>query len=100
MPFLHHYVGNPLLTFLFNKKFKTNFSDTHSGFRGLTRESFERMNLKCKGMEFASEILVEVSKLGLNTKEIPINYSKRLGKSKLHSFRDGFRHLRFIIMRK
>jgi len=97
MPFLHKYIGNPSLTFIFNQKFHTKFSDTHSGFRGLTKKSFNRMHIKCKGMEFASEMLKETKKLKLKTKEVPISYSKRIGKSKLNSLMDGFKHLRFIL---
>ena len=99
MPFLHRYMGNPILTFIFNARFKTGFSDTHSGFRGLTRESFNKMNLNCRGMEFASEMLAEAVRLRLKIKEMPISYSKRTGKSKLSSFRDGLRHLMFILQK-
>lgn len=100
MPFLHYYLGNPFLKYIFNKKFRTNFSDTMSGFRGMTKEAFQKMSLRCSGMEFALEMLKEVSKLGLRVKEVPISYSKRLGKSKLRTFRDGFKHLFFILKQK
>jgi len=100
MPFLHKYIGNPALTYIFNRKFKTSFSDTHSGFRGMTKKAFDKMDLGCKGMEFASEMLAEAARLKLKVKEVTIGYSKRIGRSKLHSFRDGFRHLRFMLTRR
>ena len=59
---LHRYIGNPLLTWMINIIFGTHFSDTHSGFRAITREALDRLNLKTGGMEFASEMLVMASK--------------------------------------
>ena len=97
MPWLHRYIGNPFLSFTLNKKFKTNFSDTHSGFRAFTKEAFSRMDLKCNGMEFASEMLIKAKKNSLKIKEIPITYWPRKGISKMRSFRDGFRHLLYIL---
>jgi len=97
MPWLHRYIGNPLLTFILNIKYKTKFSDTHSGFRGFTKKAFDKMNLKCTGMEFASEMLIKAKKENLKIKEIPISYWPRKGISKMRSFRDGFRHLRYIL---
>lgn len=97
---LHRYIGNPLLTWMINVFFHTHFSDAHSGFRVITREGFDRLTLKSGGMEFASEMLVMASKEGLKIVEVPIDYYPRLTPSKLHSFADGWRHIRFVLLMK
>ena len=70
---LHRYIGNPLLTWMVNWIFHTRFSDTHSGFRAITRDALTRLNLKSGGMEFASEMLIMASKENLHIEEVPIN---------------------------
>jgi len=101
MPFLHRYIGNPLLTTILNILFGTGISDAHCGMRVFTRDALKKMNLKTPGMEFASEMIIEASQKKLNIKEIPIEYyPRRGGEAKLHSFRDGWRHLRFMILYK
>jgi glycosyltransferase involved in cell wall biosynthesis len=97
---LHRYIGNPLLTMVLNLEFHTHFSDAHSGFRAIRREALEKLNLKTVGMEFASEMLVMASIKGLKIEEIPIQYFPRKAPSNLHSFADGWRHLRFILLMK
>jgi len=97
---LHRYIGNPLLTWMINIFFHTNFSDAHSGFRMITREGFNRLTLRSGGMEFASEMLVMASKERLKIVEVPIDYYPRLAPSKLHSFADGWRHIRFVLLMK
>ncbi|MEI7433736.1 MAG: glycosyltransferase [Methanomicrobiales archaeon] len=97
---LHRYIGNPLLTWVLNFVFHTHFSDAHSGFRAIRREALERLNLKTGGMEFASEMLVMASIKGLTIEEVPIRYFPRKSPSNLHSFADGWRHLRFILLMK
>ncbi len=98
MPWLHRYIGNPILTWILNLLFKANVSDAHSGFRAFTREALEKMDLKCHGMEFASEMIIEAVRRGLRIKEVPITYYPRQGESKLSSFSDGWRHLRFMLL--
>lgn len=98
MPWLHRYVGNPLLTGLLNAFFRTGVSDAHCGMRALKREALPRLDLRATGMEFASEMVVRAAKEGLVIEEIPIRYSTRGGSSKLSSFRDGWRHLRFLLV--
>ena len=98
MPWTHRHIGNPFLSGLVNLFFKTNLSDVHCGFRAFTKEAFDKMNLKTTGMEFASEMVVSASKNRLKICEVPVSYSIRKGKSKLKSFSDGWRHLRFILM--
>ncbi|NOZ70167.1 MAG: glycosyltransferase family 2 protein [Deferribacteres bacterium] len=99
MPWLHRYIGNPFLTFVGNLLFKTNISDFHCGMRAFTREALNKMNLHTTGMEFATEMIVEAGRKKLRIEEIPIEYRPRGGgKAKLNSFRDGWRHLRFMLM--
>ena len=95
---LHRYIGNPVLTWMVNVIFHTNYSDTHSGFRAITSEALDRLNLKTGGMEFASEMLVMASKEQLKIAEVPIDYYPRITPSKLHSFADGWRHVRFVLL--
>jgi len=98
MPALHRYLGNPLLTGILNLLFGAGISDAHSGMRAITREALDRLHLRARGMEFASEMLIEASRKGLSIEEIPITYHRRRGTSKLRSFTDGWRHLRFMIL--
>jgi glycosyltransferase involved in cell wall biosynthesis len=98
MPFLHQYLGNPLLTILLNITFGTHFSDCHSGMRAISREAYDKLALHTGGMEYASEMLIEVAKKDLRVAEIPITYYPRIAPSKLHSFADGWRHMRFIML--
>lgn len=100
MTALHRYIGNPLLTWMLNVIFHMHFSDTHSGFRAITREALDRLQIKTGGMEFASEMLVMASKEQLKIKEVPIDYYPRITPSKLHSFADGWRHIRFVLLMK
>ena len=100
MDALHRYIGNPILTWMINIFFHTNFSDAHSGFRAITREAFDRLPLTTGGMEFASEMLVMASKEQLKIVEVAIDYFPRLAPSKLHSFADGWRHIRFVLLMK
>jgi glycosyltransferase involved in cell wall biosynthesis len=97
---LHRYIGNPVLTLMLNFIFNTNYSDSHSGFRAITREALDRLPLTTGGMEFASEMLVMASKVRLRIEEVPISYYPRLTPSKLHSFADGWRHIRFVLLMK
>jgi hypothetical protein len=98
MPWLHRYVGNPVLTGILNRFFGLKSSDAHSGMRAFTREAFERMELRCEGMEFASEIVIKAARVNLKVAEAPIVYHRREGESKLKSLRDGWRHLRFMLL--
>jgi hypothetical protein len=75
--------------------------DAHCGMRAMTRAAYEKMDLSCRGMEFASEMLVEAERCSLKITQIPISYYKRGGSpSKLSSLRDGWRHLSFLIWRR
>src|SRR5206468_5052255 len=73
-------------------------SDAHSGFRAFTKDAYRRMRLQTTGMEFASEMVINAARAKLKVAEVPIIYYPRGGESKLRSFRDGWRHLRFMLM--
>ncbi len=98
MPWLHRYVGNPILSGLLNLFFRTGVSDAHCGMRALRRDVLPRLDLRTTGMEFASEMVIRASKENLKIAEFPIEYHPRGGESKLSSFRDGWRHLRFLLV--
>jgi glycosyltransferase involved in cell wall biosynthesis len=98
MPWLHRYVGNPVLTGLLNLFFRTGVSDAHCGMRAVRRDVLPRLDLRTTGMEFASEMVIRASKENLRIAEFPIEYHPRGGESKLSSFRDGWRHLRFLLV--
>lgn len=98
MPWLHRYVGNPLLSATLNLFYGTRVSDTHSGFRAFRREPYLRLGLRTTGMEFASEMLILAARAGWRIGEVPIAYHPREGESKLRTFRDGWRHLRLLLL--
>jgi glycosyltransferase involved in cell wall biosynthesis len=99
MPTLHRYFGNPVLSGIMNVFFGTGVSDAHCGMRGFSKAAYERMKLSSTGMEFATEMVVKASNKGLRVTEIPITLHPD-GRSRaphLRSFRDGWRHLRFML---
>jgi glycosyltransferase involved in cell wall biosynthesis len=98
MPWLHRYVGNPVLTGVLNFFFRTGVNDAHCGMRAVRRDVLPRLDLRTTGMEFASEMVIRASKEKLDIREFPIEYHPRGGESKLSSFRDGWRHLRFLLV--
>ncbi len=98
MPWLHRYIGNPLLSRFLNLLFHTGVRDAHCGMRAFRRDRLELLALRTTGMEFASEMVVRAAKQKLDVREIPIEYHPRGGESKLSSFRDGWRHLRFLLL--
>lgn len=97
MPPLHQYVGNPLLTGFLNAFYDAGVSDAHSGFRVLTREALDKLHLRTTGMEFASEMIMDACAKDLVIEEVPITYHEREGEATIESFRDGWRHVRFIL---
>lgn len=100
MPFLHRYLGTPVLTFVLNLFFGTKISDCNCGMRGLTKKAFEKMELTSGGMEFASEMVIKTGILKMKVKEIPITlYRDKRGRPPhLNTWRDGWRHLRFMLL--
>jgi len=98
MPALHQYVGNPLLTKFLNVFYDADVSDAHSGFRVFSQEALADLDLKTDGMEFASEMIMEAGARDLTIAEEPIVYHEREGEATLESFRDGWRHVRFMLL--
>lgn len=99
MPQLHRYFGNPALSLFARIAFRIPVGDFHCGMRAFTRSAFERMQLQTRGMEFATEMVASASHQRLRVAEIPIVLypDKRNRPPHLRSFRDGWRHLRFIL---
>lgn len=99
MPALHRYLGNPVLSALARRMYRIPIGDFHCGMRAFTRDAFERMNVRTSGMEFATEMIVNASHANLRIAEIPTRLypDKRDRPPHLRSFRDGWRHLRFML---
>ncbi|HLI67074.1 MAG TPA: glycosyltransferase family 2 protein [Caulobacteraceae bacterium] len=100
MPFLHRYLGNPVLSFIGRLFFAIPVGDFHCGLRGFSREAILQLGLNSPGMEFASEMVVKASLRGLRIEETPTTLSPD-GRSRpphLKTWRDGWRHLRFLLL--
>ncbi len=100
MPFLHRNLGNPVLSFLGRLFFHAPCGDFHCGLRGFSMQAYRRMDLQTTGMEFASEMVVKASLFGMKIAEVPTTLSPT-GRDRpphLRSWRDGWRHLRFLMM--
>jgi glycosyltransferase involved in cell wall biosynthesis len=99
MPWLHRYLGNPVLTGILNLLFRTPAGDAHCGLRGFDKEAYVRLGLVAPGMEFASEMVVRAALCGLRIGEVPVVLypDGRDRPPHLRSFRDGFRHLRLML---
>lgn len=98
MPWANRYIGNPVLTGLYRLFFWTSLTDIHCGMRGMTKEAYQKLNLHCLGMEFASEMVMEALLKKLKIVEVPIDYSERKGISKLSPVKDAWRHFRFMLL--
>jgi Glycosyl transferase family 2 len=100
MPALHRYLGNPVLSFLGRLFFRTRVGDFHCGLRGFDRAAVGALDLRTKGMEFASELVVKAALAGWRIAEVPTTLDPD-GRSRaphLRSWRDGWRHLRFLLL--
>jgi glycosyltransferase involved in cell wall biosynthesis len=100
MPVLHRYLGNPVLSFLGRALFRAPIGDFHCGMRAFSKDAYERLGLRTTGMEFASEMVVKASLTGQRIVEVPTTLKKD-GRSRpphLKTWRDGWRHLRFLLM--
>jgi glycosyltransferase involved in cell wall biosynthesis len=98
MPWLHQHVGNPMLTGLLNRLFGTEVRDAHCGMRAVRRDVLPHLDLRTSGMELASEMVIRAAKADLDIRQFPIEYHPREGESKLSTWRDGWRHLRFLLI--
>lgn len=100
MPFLHQYLGNPMLTFIGNSLFRCGFTDFHSGLRAFDRDAILNLQLRTTGMEYASEMVIRATLANLSRTEVPVTLFPD-GRSRpphLHTWRDGWRHLRFMLL--
>jgi glycosyltransferase involved in cell wall biosynthesis len=100
MPPLHKYLGNPVLTGIGRLFFHSPVTDFHCGLRGFNKQAYERMEVRTTGMEFASEMVVKATLLGMQIAEVPTTLRPD-GRSRpphLRSWRDGWRHLRFLLL--
>ncbi|MFC4592359.1 glycosyltransferase family 2 protein [Sphaerisporangium corydalis] len=100
MPKLHRYLGNPVLSFIGRLFFPSAIRDFHCGLRGFRRDSIINLGLQTGGMEFASEMVVKATLQGLDVREVPTTLSPdgRTRPPHLRSWRDGWRHLRFLLL--
>ena len=100
MPLLHRYLGNPVLSFVGRLLFHTRVGDFHCGLRGFDREAVRSLHLRTTGMEFASELVVKAALAGWRIAEVPTTLSPdgRGRPPHLRTWRDGWRHLRFLLL--
>lgn len=100
MPPLHRYIGNPVLSFIGRLFFKSTIGDFHCGLRGFKRSAINSLDLQANGMEFASEMIVKATLHGLKIAEVPtvLHPDGRSRPPHLRSWRDGWRHLRFLLI--
>jgi glycosyltransferase involved in cell wall biosynthesis len=100
MPFLHRFIGNPLLSLVGRMFFSSAIGDFHCGLRGVERAAVLKLGLQAPGMEFASEMIVKATLAGWRIAEVPTTLSPtgRSRRPHLRSWRDGWRHLRFLLM--
>ncbi len=101
MPFLHRWVGNPLFSLLVRRMFSASIHDVYCGLRGFTKQMYYRLNLRCTGMEFATEMIIKATLYGENIGEVPITLhpdGRTIQIPHLKTFRDGWRTLRFFFM--
>ncbi len=100
MPPLHRYLGNPVLTGLGRLFFKSDVGDFHCGLRAFRKDAIDRLELRTMGMEFATEMVVKATAFGLRVTEIPTTLApdRRDRAPHLRTWRDGWRHLRFLLL--
>jgi len=100
MPFIHRYLGNPVLSFIGRTMFHTPVGDFHCGMRGFRRDAIAQLDLRTTGMEFASEMVVKASVGQLDIREVPttLRPDGRTRPPHLRTWRDGWRHLRFLLL--
>src|SRR5205814_4026765 len=100
MPWLHRWLGNPVLSRITRTFFHSRVGDTHCGLRAFRKDAFERMHLRATGMEFASEMVIKASLKGMRVTEVPVvlHPDGRSRPPHLRTWRDGWRHLRFMLL--
>ena len=98
MPWAHRYLGSPIINMVIRLFFGTRIGDSQSGFRAFRKSATDRLGLRSTGMEMASEMIVSAARAGFHIVEVPAPYAVRRGESKLNSVRDGWRHLRYLLL--
>ena len=101
MPFLHRWLGNPMFSILVRNMFWAEIHDVYCGLRGFTKSLYNRLDLRCTGMEFATEMIIKSNLYGTKITEVPITLhpdGRKAHKPHLKTFRDGWRTLRFFMM--
>jgi glycosyltransferase involved in cell wall biosynthesis len=100
MPWKNRYIGNPILSFIGRLLFRPNVNDFHCGIRGFSKSAFETLDLRTTGMEYASEMVIKAKLKGLSMTEVPtvLNPDGRSRPPHLLPYRDGWRHLRFMLL--
>jgi glycosyltransferase involved in cell wall biosynthesis len=101
MPFLHRWLGNPLFTLMTRAMFGAKVNDVYCGLRGFSKDLFDRLRLRCTGMEFAPEMIIKASLAGARIEEVPVTLhqdGRTSRKSHLRTWRDGWRTLRFLLL--
>ena len=98
MTWSHRYIGTPAISFLLRMFTGLKVGDSQCGLRAFTREALDRLELKTDGMELASEMILKAARRDLKVADVPVPYAERLGEAKLNTFRDGWRHLRFLLL--
>lgn len=101
MPFLHRWLGNPMFSFLVRLMFSVSLHDVYCGLRGFGKQFYDRLDLRCTGMEFATEMIIKFGMHGGKIAEIPVTLycdGRKLHRSHLRTFRDGLRTLRFFLL--
>jgi glycosyltransferase involved in cell wall biosynthesis len=98
MPWMHRYLGTPVINFIIRTFSGVRIGDSQSGFRAFRRRSNDAMRLRSAGMELASEMIVRAARTGMRITEVPTRYYARKAPSKLNTLRDGWRHLRFLLL--
>ncbi len=98
MTWSHRYIGTPAISFLLRLFTGLKVGDSQCGLRAFTRDALVRFDLQTDGMELASEMILKAARRGMVVADIPVPYAERLGEAKLNTFRDGWRHLRFLLL--
>lgn len=98
MPWAHRFIGTPMISWILRFFTGAKIRDSQCGLRAMRRDSIQALGLKSPGMEFASEMVLKATRRGLKVAEVPIPYNARIGEAKLSTIRDGWRHLRFLLV--
>ena len=98
MTWSHRYIGTPAISLLLRMFTGLKVGDSQCGLRAFTRDALDRLELNTDGMELASEMILKAARRDLKVADVPVPYAERLGEAKLNTFRDGWRHLRFLLL--